>query len=162
VIGCPRVEEVAQGLLGEGKVDVAAGEAREGDEPDEASLEFADVRLHLARDEEGDVLGELHALRLGLLAQDRHLGLDVGGLDVGDEAPLEAAVQALLDRRDLRGGQSELTTICFWASWSALKMWKNSSCVRSFPAMNWMSSISSTSIERYFWRKDGGGRTGSR
>ena len=34
-------------------------------------------------------------------------------------------------------------------------MWKNSSCVRSFPAMNWMSSTRRTSIERYFWRNDG-------
>ena len=54
-----------------------------------------------------------------------------------------------------RGGQSELITICFCASCSALKMWKNSSWVRSLPAMNWMSSTSRTSIERYFWRKDG-------
>ena len=54
-----------------------------------------------------------------------------------------------------RGGQSLEITICFWASWSALKMWKNSSWVRSLPAMNWMSSTSSTSMARYFWRKAG-------
>ncbi len=34
-------------------------------------------------------------------------------------------------------------------------MWKNSSWVRSLPAMNWMSSTRSTSIARYFWRKAG-------
>ena len=34
-------------------------------------------------------------------------------------------------------------------------MWKNSSWVRSLPAMNWMSSISSTSIARYFERNAG-------
>ena len=46
------------------------------------------------------------------------------------------------------GSASEVTTICFWASWSALKVWKNSSWVESLPAMNWMSSIRSTSSSR--------------
>ena len=32
-----------------------------------------------------------------------------------------------------RGGQSLEITICFWPSWRALKMWKNSSWVRSLP-----------------------------
>jgi len=35
--------------------------------------------------------------------------------------------------------------ICWRPSNSALKVWKNSSCVRSLPAKNWMSSISSAS-----------------
>ena len=35
--------------------------------------------------------------------------------------------------------------ICCLPSNSALKVWKNSSCVRSLPAKNWMSSISSAS-----------------
>jgi len=36
--------------------------------------------------------------------------------------------------------------ICWRPSNSALKVWKNSSWVRSLPAKNWMSSISSASI----------------
>ena len=43
-------------------------------------------------------------LGLGLLAQDRDLGLDVGRLDVGDQAPFEAGVQAFLDGGDLARG----------------------------------------------------------
>ena len=39
--------------------------------------------------------------------------------------------------------------ICCWPSNSALNVWKNSSCERSLPAKNWMSSISSASSERY-------------
>ena len=35
----------------------------------------------------------------------------------------------------------------------ALKVWKNSSWVRSRSAMNWMSSMSSTSMRRYRPRK---------
>ena len=90
-----------QRLLGECEVDLAAGEARVGDQADQATLELADVGAYLAGDEEGDVLGNLDPLGLRLLAQDGDLRLDVRRLDVGDQAPFEAAVQALLDRRDL-------------------------------------------------------------
>ena len=38
---------------------------------------------------------------------------------------------------------------CCWPSSSALNVWKNSSCERSLPAKNWMSSISSASSVRY-------------
>ncbi len=51
------------------------------------------------------------------------------------------------------GGRSEVSTICRWASCSALKVWKNSSWVRSFPSRNWMSSTRSRSICRY-WRRN--------
>ncbi len=42
--------------------------------------------------------------------------------------------------------------ICFFAHAGALNVWKNSSCVLSFPMINWISSISRTSILRYFSR----------
>ena len=38
-------------------------------------------------------------------------------------------------------------TICFCESYSALNVWKNSVCVPSLPAMNWMSSTSRTSTD---------------
>ena len=44
------------------------------------------------------------------------------------------------------GGRSEVMTTCLFALCSVLKVWKNSSCVRSAPCRNWMSSISRTSI----------------
>ena len=46
------------------------------------------------------------------------------------------------------GGLSEEMTICRLDSYSALKVWKSSSCVCSFPAMNWISSTISTSTLR--------------
>jgi len=46
------------------------------------------------------------------------------------------------------GGQSLLMTICFCASYRALNVWKNSFCVPSLPARNWMSSTRSTSTDR--------------
>ncbi len=51
------------------------------------------------------------------------------------------------------GGRSLAITICFMLSCSALKVWKNSSWVRSLPARNWMSSMSRTSTVRYRCRK---------
>ena len=42
---------------------------------------------------------------------------------------------------------AEMTIWRFWST-SALKVWKNSSCVESLPEMNWTSSIISTSTER--------------
>ena len=46
------------------------------------------------------------------------------------------------------GGRSDERTICLPSSWMALNVWKNSSCVRSLSAMNWMSSMSSRSMRR--------------
>ena len=49
---------------------------------------------------------------LGLLAEDGEPGLEVGRLDVGDQAHLEAAAQPVLERRDgvrrAVGGQHDL------------------------------------------------------
>ena len=43
------------------------------------------------------------------------------------------------------GYLSLVTTICWSTAWSALNVWKNSSCVCSRPARNWMSSTRSRS-----------------
>ena len=48
------------------------------------------------------------------------------------------------------GGLSEVKTICLPEEWSVLNVWKNSSCVLSFPIINCMSSMSSTSTVLYF------------
>ena len=45
--------------------------------------------------------GRLELLGLGLAAEDRHLGLQVGRLDVGDQPPLEATAQPLLEGGDV-------------------------------------------------------------
>lgn len=46
------------------------------------------------------------------------------------------------------GGRSEESTICLFALCSVLKVWKNSSCVDSLLARNWMSSTSRMSTSR--------------
>ena len=47
--------------------------------------------------------GHRDAIALGLVAQDREAGLEVGRLDVGDQAPLEPAAEAFFERRDRVG-----------------------------------------------------------
>ena len=51
------------------------------------------------------------------------------------------------------GGRSEVMMICLLHSCRASKVWKNSICVESLPAMNWISSMRSISALRYFSRK---------
>ena len=91
-------------LLGELHAHLAAAERAEGDHAGERALDLADVGLDAAGDEVGDVVGEPDALDLGLLLQDGHPRLEVRRLDVGDQAPLEAGAEPLLDLGDLLGG----------------------------------------------------------
>ena len=55
---------------------------------------LGDERQHLR-------VGHVDPVRLHLLAQDRDARLEVGRLDVGDQAPFEAAAQPRLERRDV-------------------------------------------------------------
>ena len=51
------------------------------------------------------LVGGVHPLLDGLLAQDRDAGLEVGRLDVGEQAPLEPGAHALLEAGQLLGRQ---------------------------------------------------------
>jgi hypothetical protein len=48
--------DVGENLLGEVEAELTAGEVAEGADADEGAFEFADVRLDLVGDEEGDVV----------------------------------------------------------------------------------------------------------
>ena len=90
-------EDLARDLLGERR----PVQARVGGDPDERALELADVVADVGRDEPEDLVGDAaEVLGLGLLAEDGEAGLELGRLDVGDEAPLEAAAQPVLEGRD--------------------------------------------------------------
>src|SRR5690625_4607698 len=90
-------DEVLEDDLCQSEVDLLAIEAREGGRSDERTLEFADVGLDLARDELQNVRRRGELLRCGLLAEDRDPGLEIGRLDVGDEPPLEAVAEPVLE-----------------------------------------------------------------
>ena len=64
-----------------------------------SSRMFVETRLG----DEGQHLrvGDVDPVRLDLLAQDRDARLEVGRLDVGDQAPFEPAAQPLLERGDV-------------------------------------------------------------
>ena len=83
----------SRGLTGEGAVD---------DHPVEVPLQLPDVLPHAPRDEEHDIVGEVDALCVRLLADNRTLGFEVGRLNVSDQPPHEAGAQALLEALDGR------------------------------------------------------------
>ena len=97
-----------------GSVDaeLLGGEVGEGRHPDQGAFELADVVGDVGGDELEHLGRDPGGLALGLLAQDGEAGLEVGGLDVGDEAHLEAAAQPVLEGGDgVRGpvgGQHDL------------------------------------------------------
>ena len=75
------------------------------------------------------VVGELDAVVLDALAQDGQARGEVGRLDVGDEAGLEALAQPVLERVQVARQAVAVRTSWLPASCSALKVWKNSSSV---------------------------------
>ena len=73
-------------------------EAGVGGDPDQRALELADVVADVGGDEREDLVGDAaEVLGLGLLAEDGEAGLELGRLDVGDEAPLEPGAEAVLE-----------------------------------------------------------------
>ena len=89
-------------------------ERRVQEELDDAPFELADVRPDILGDEAEDVVGDrrLEVVLLLLLAQDGDPVLEVGLLDVGDHAPLEARDESGLEAGDLLrrpvGGEDDL------------------------------------------------------
>ena len=109
------LEDHLQYLTGEIDADLPPRERCVGAKADEEALQLPDVRGHLPREEQGHVVGERDVLHLGLLLENGHAGLDVGGLDVRDQPPLEAVSQALLEvgnlLRHLVRGEDDLAPV---------------------------------------------------
>src|SRR5690606_24239502 len=68
---------------------------RVDDRAHQRPLQFADVRGDVTSDVVDDLRWHLHAAVLGVHLEDGDAGLQFGRLDVGDEAPLETATQAV-------------------------------------------------------------------
>ena len=107
--GVEAVEHLGRELGGERP----AGERAEGDDADQRALERAHVVLDALGDHlQGELVGQLDAVVVGALAQDRQARGELGWLDVGDEAGLEALAQAVLERlqvvRGAVGGEHDL------------------------------------------------------
>src|SRR5438067_13446619 len=119
-----------------------------GDHPDQRPLELADVFLHLVRDEREHVLRHQPRVGTNFGLQDGDPRFKVGRLNIGDQAPRKAGTQPVPRVGISFGGRSEEITIWRLSSCRELKVWKNSSWVRSLPARNWISSTSNTSTVR--------------
>src|SRR5215470_6866465 len=96
-LSCLRVDEVLQDLLGVGKRDLGADQRRVGHKADKGAFQLANVGPDVGGDEQRDIGGQGYFFLLGLLLKNCDFGLQVRRLDVGDQAPLEATAQAILD-----------------------------------------------------------------
>src|SRR5690606_34239811 len=95
--GCP--EDPAEGFACEVDVDLAARQRRICQQLDDGTLELADGRSAVAGDEVQHLFhaGDLESVLLGPLPEDGDARLEVRELDVGDESPLEARDETVLD-----------------------------------------------------------------
>src|SRR5438093_8937127 len=66
---------------------------------DESTLEFAHVRSDVGSNVKGNVSRQDNMFLLRLFLQDGNLGLQIGWLNVSNQAPLETAAQAILNLR---------------------------------------------------------------
>ncbi len=98
------VDELLEALLGDGERAFDAMMGAPGDDADEGAFELADVGADVGGDEERDVGGDDGVLGFSLALQDGDLGFEIGWLDVGDEAPLEARAEAVFDVAEFLGG----------------------------------------------------------
>ena len=96
-------DRVLEHDLGQRQVHALPVEAGERGDPDQRTLELADVGLDLRRDELEHVRRRVQPVLGRLLAQDRDPRLQVRRLHVGDQAPLEPGAQPVLQRGQLLG-----------------------------------------------------------
>src|SRR5581483_2208903 len=88
-----RADEVAKDPLGQAARQRLAREAGVRRHPNEGALELPDVVGDVGGDVVEHLVGHLGALTFGLLAKDGEAGLELGRLDIGDQAPLEPGTQ---------------------------------------------------------------------
>ena len=70
-----------RGVLGELHRDLLAGEVGPRRQRIQRALELADIGMHALGEEEGDILGQLHAALAGLGQHDLRAGLEVRRID---------------------------------------------------------------------------------
>ena len=97
------LDDIFQNLMCGRQVDHGSGKRSVGHQADQSAFQLANIRLNGTSDVFGDVIGHLYALAFRFFLQDCDLGLQVGRLNVRDQAPLESRTQAFLDGGNLLG-----------------------------------------------------------
>src|SRR5271165_828776 len=98
-----RFHQALQHLLRRLKSQIPAGKRSVGREPDEGAFQFTNVAADVRGDKQGHIGWQDYLVSLGFLLEDSDLRLQIGRLNIGDEPPLEAATQAVLNLRQLFG-----------------------------------------------------------
>ena len=90
-------DDVAQDLPGHLGGDAFTGERRERGDPGQGTLELANVVRHVFGNEEQHVRGDGGRGEIGVLAKNGKPGLDIGSLDVREQAPFETTAEPILE-----------------------------------------------------------------
>ena len=85
------------------EVQRAAAQARIGHHARQTALELTNVALHMIRDEREHRIVNVDIVLPRAVAQDRDARFDVRRLNIGNQSPLEARAEALLQLGDLLG-----------------------------------------------------------
>ena len=104
--------------------DDAADQRHVGDDAVQVPLELAHARAERSA-MTARLVRQLHGVAGHLHAQDREAGREAGRLQVREQAPLEARLQAL-DDVELSDRPVRRDDDCFPAACTSLKVWKNS------------------------------------
>jgi hypothetical protein len=83
-------DEVAEGLLGEGEIDLTIAEGGMAEDADDGAFEFAVVGVDDAGDVLDDVLREVASAEACFLLDDGDACFETRAVDADDEAPLES------------------------------------------------------------------------
>jgi hypothetical protein len=83
-------ENIAQRFLGDRKRDLQPFKRAVGDQPDQGAFKFPDVGFDLARDVERDIVGNLDVLLVRLLLDNGNFRFEIGGLNIGNQAPFKS------------------------------------------------------------------------
>jgi len=93
-------EKVGQLLLGHGHGGWLTGEVGIGGDSDESAFQLTDVRSDVRGNELQNVGGKRGVVPICLISKDCEPGFEVRRLNIGDEAPAEAATEAIFEGGD--------------------------------------------------------------
>ena len=95
--------EITKHLLCHLERDCLVGEGGVSSHPGERPLQLSDIGLDAFGDECEDITRNRCRGKLRVASQDREPGFDVRSLNVGEQAPLEAAPETVLESRKVLG-----------------------------------------------------------
>src|SRR5436305_3882291 len=84
-----------QALVSHSQRDRLVREGRHRDQAGQSTFEFSHVALRFRCNKDANILGQENTLRFGLLVENGHFRLEIGSLNVYQQAPFKPGAQSL-------------------------------------------------------------------